>query len=65
MFYITPAATNNGTSAPLTVFINEWMADNTAILADPADGQFEDWFELYNPGTNTVGTWAAIGSPTI
>ncbi len=36
------------------VFINEWMADNTHTLADPADGDFEDWFELYNPGTNTV-----------
>ncbi|MEJ0090950.1 MAG: lamin tail domain-containing protein [Limisphaerales bacterium] len=36
------------------VFINEWMADNTHTLADPADGNFEDWFEIYNPGTNTV-----------
>ncbi len=54
MFYATPNATNNGASAPLTVFINEWMADNTITLTDPADGQFEDWFELYNPGTNAV-----------
>ncbi len=36
------------------VFINEWMADNTHTLADPADGDFEDWFEIYNPGTTTV-----------
>ncbi len=54
MFYATPAATNSGQSAPLTVFINEWLADNSVTLADPADGQFEDWFELYNPGTNVV-----------
>jgi hypothetical protein len=54
MFYATPRATNNGASAPLTVFINEWMADNTATLADPADAQYEDWFELYNPGTTPV-----------
>jgi hypothetical protein len=54
MFYTTPGATNSGASAPLTVFINEWMADNTITLTDPADGQFEDWFELYNPGTNAV-----------
>lgn len=54
MFYLTPGGTNSGLSAPLTVFINEWLADNTITLADPADGQFEDWLELYNPGTNAV-----------
>jgi len=54
MFWSTPAATNNGASPPLTVFINEWMADNAGSLADPADNDFEDWFELYNPGTNAV-----------
>jgi len=54
MFYYTPGATNRGDSAPITVFINEWMADNKTTLADPVDSQFEDWFELYNPGTNTV-----------
>jgi hypothetical protein len=54
MFFATPAATNNGSSAPLTVYINEWLADNTKTLADPADTQCEDWFELYNPTTNTV-----------
>src|ERR1039458_2493759 len=30
------------------------MADNTRTLADPADNDFEDWFEIYNPGTNIV-----------
>jgi len=54
MFLVTPGAPNNGASAPLTVYINEWMADNTRTVADPADGGFEDWFELYNPGTNAV-----------
>lgn len=54
MFFTTPVATNNGAAAPITVFINEWLADNAATLADPADSQFEDWFELYNAGTNTV-----------
>jgi hypothetical protein len=54
LFYLTPGATNNGASAPITIFINEWLADNTLTLADPADSQFEDWFELYNPGTNAV-----------
>jgi hypothetical protein len=53
-FFVTPRETNNGASAPLTVFINEWMASNTNNLADPADGDFEDWFELYNPGNAPV-----------
>ncbi len=54
MSYFTPGATNNLASPPLPVFINEWMADNAATLADSADSNFEDWFEIYNPGTNTV-----------
>ena len=53
-FYVTARGTNDGRSAPLVVFINEWMAQNGTAVADPADGQFEDWFELYNPTTNTV-----------
>lgn len=36
------------------VWINEWMTDNTHTLADPANGQFEPWFELYNAGATTV-----------
>ncbi|HMJ91895.1 MAG TPA: lamin tail domain-containing protein, partial [Candidatus Acidoferrum sp.] len=53
-FHVTAGGTNNGASAPLTVFINEWMASNTNSITDPADDNFEDWFELYNPGTNAV-----------
>jgi hypothetical protein len=47
-FSITPGGLNNGASAPLSVVINEWQADNTRSVADPADGRFDDWFELYN-----------------
>jgi len=54
MHYATPGAPNNGAAAPLVVWINEWMAQNTSFLADPADGQFDDWFELYNPGSTEV-----------
>jgi len=50
-FSVTPGATNNNVSASLNVFINEWMASNTGFLADPADGHFDDWFEIYNPGS--------------
>jgi hypothetical protein len=34
--------------------INEHMADNGAVLADPADGDYEDWFEIYNAGLEDV-----------
>jgi hypothetical protein len=52
--YPTPRATNNPAVPPVTVFINEWMAANNSFLADPADGDHDDWFELYNPTTNVV-----------
>jgi len=51
---VTPRGTNNPAAAPVEVRINEWMADNLTTLADPADNDFEDWFELYNPETNAV-----------
>ncbi len=50
----TPGSPNDPTGTGLRVSINEWMADNTAVLADPADGDFEDWFELYNAGGDAV-----------
>jgi hypothetical protein len=52
----TITVTNNASGAPLPVVINEWMADNAAPFgfADPADGQFQDWFELFNPNTNAI-----------
>jgi hypothetical protein len=53
-FHVTPGGTNDGRAAPLVVFINEWMASNVSTETDPADGDFDDWFELYNPGTNAV-----------
>ncbi|HXJ59861.1 MAG TPA: lamin tail domain-containing protein [Verrucomicrobiae bacterium] len=48
------SVTNTGPSALQPVMINEWMADNAGPLgfADPADGLFQDWFELFNPNTN-------------
>jgi hypothetical protein len=46
----TPGGPNDNSAPPVTVFINEWMAANTATIADPVAGQFDDWFELYNPG---------------
>ena len=52
----TARAANNAASAPVTVFINEWMASNTRTLADTASGgtRYDDWFELYNAGSSAV-----------
>jgi len=35
------------------VIISEFMASNTRTVADE-DGEFPDWIEIYNAGTNTV-----------
>lgn len=54
----TPGAPNDAHT--VTLFINEWMAANVASVADPADGQFDDWFEIYNPTPEAVdlgGCW--------
>lgn len=52
----TITITNNGPSALRPVVINEWMADNASPggLPDPADGLFQDWFELFNPNPVSV-----------
>ena len=52
--YPTIGAPNNPTAVPIDVVINEWMAGNSVTIADPADGSFDDWIELYNVGTTTV-----------
>jgi regulation of enolase protein 1 (concanavalin A-like superfamily) len=36
------------------VLINEWMADSAHTLTNPLGGKYDDWFEIYNPTTNTV-----------
>ncbi|QDS97872.1 CotH kinase family protein [Adhaeretor mobilis] len=40
---------------PVVLYINEFMADNEATIEDPDDaGSYDDWLELYNPGTEPV-----------
>ncbi len=51
---ITPGAANSAGSGGVQLFINEWLADNVSTLADPADGGYEDWFEIYNAGDSPV-----------
>ena len=52
----TITVTNTLPPALVPVVINEWMADNAGPggLADPADGLFQDWFELFNPNPTPV-----------
>ena len=53
-FPITITVTGPPPLPPVT--INEWMTDNTSAsgFTDPADGNYEDWFELHNYGATPV-----------
>jgi hypothetical protein len=43
------------TVGPITLFINEFMADNEITIEDPDEtGEYPDWLELYNPGPFAV-----------
>ena len=59
----TPAATNQEIPAA-SLLINEVMASNTGTIADNY-GQFDDWFELYNPTADTLDLagWFASDDP--
>lgn len=39
-----------------TLYINEFMANNIACCADQDGGkdEFDDWIEIYNPGTTAI-----------
>lgn len=50
----TPGQPNSNVVQPVPVRINEWMASNQSTIRDPADGDFNDWFELYNPNDIAV-----------
>lgn len=54
VYFPTAGASNNPAIPAVNVFINEFMAQNQSTLADPADGDWDDWIELYNAGTTTV-----------
>lgn len=42
-----------GIAAP-DIFINEFLADNDAVIVDPDLGEFVDWIELHNAGDVSV-----------
>jgi len=52
---LTGATTNPPAASTGLLLVNEIMADNDGAFADPDEaGAFEDWFEVYNPGTAAV-----------
>ncbi len=65
LYFLTPGASNNAASPPLKVVINEWMAFNVATIVDSADGNFGDWFELYNYGDTVADLGGFYLSSTI
>lgn len=52
----TPGAANLAATvaAPPVLFVNELMADNTALPDPDEPGAFEDWIEIYNPNDTAV-----------
>ena len=64
---VTLTITFTGTNAWAALRINEWLADNAALTLDPADGDSEDWLELYNPtgASVSLANWTlADSAPT-
>ncbi len=47
---VTVRYTGSPIDPVVNVFINEWMASNSGVVRDPADGDADDWFELHNAG---------------
>ncbi|HUL51503.1 MAG TPA: lamin tail domain-containing protein, partial [Candidatus Nitrosotalea sp.] len=53
-YFATPGLPNTNGYPAFPITINEWMAANASFYPDPADGHFDDWFELYNAGPTDV-----------
>jgi len=51
----TPGASNTNPNPPaeIELYINEFMASNDSAFAGP-QGDYPDWIEIYNPGTEAV-----------
>ena len=63
----TVNVTFTGVNAWPALRINEWMASNASSVPDPADGQFDDWLELFNPtaaAVNLTGWRLSDSSPS-
>jgi len=49
-----PSPAADSSNAWPALRINEWMSDNSTFVKDPADHDYDDWFELYNPTAGAV-----------
>lgn len=54
LFNPTAGAANDPAVPVVNVVINEFMAQNTRTITDPADGDWDDWIELHNRGSEAV-----------
>jgi len=52
---ITATLTGFAKAAEITLVINEFMASNNSSVPDP-QGQYDDWIEIYNFGTDAIDT---------
>jgi hypothetical protein len=50
----SPGESNVVPTLAAPIRINEWMANNTRSVLNPASGHYDDWFELYNPNSAAV-----------
>jgi hypothetical protein len=66
LFHATPGSANDAAEPSIQLFISEWMASNTRTLPNPVGGDYDDWFELYNPNSFAVelGGWSLANSFT-
>lgn len=60
----TPAASNRIDRAAGRIVINEFMAQN-GLFVNPLTGNMDDWFELFNDGTNTVNLGGYVVTDTL
>ncbi len=60
----TPGAANRVDKRPLSVVINELMADN-GVFTNPLSGKKDDWFELFNDGLDEADLSGYIVTDTL
>lgn len=49
----TPGYSNGQQTDPPPLYLNEFMASNESIIADP-QGEYEDWIEIYNSADSAI-----------
>jgi hypothetical protein len=66
LVFAQPTPQRSNAAAPhLPVCINEWMAANSSAVQDPNTGRYDDWFELFNPGSEPTDLSGYLLSDTV